>query len=118
MINSGMNINVIITLTRLPSLLLLLPPHILLMIRQRHVEIKRLVPLREPQPDERVLPTPVVDPEHEIPRRIERRLDGVLSPGGIHETRREQIAGARVLEADLASVLAGDDAEPAGPDLV
>ncbi|KAF2620853.1 hypothetical protein F2Q68_00038231 [Brassica cretica] len=113
-INSRMDINVIVTLTRFPTLLLLLPPHVLLMIRQRHIEIERLVPLREPQPDERVLPTPVVDPEHKIPRR----LHGVLSPPGIHEASREQIAGVRILEADLASVLARHDAEPAGPDLI
>lgn len=39
-----MDINVIVTLTLLP--LLLLPPHVLVVIRQRHIEIERLVPLR------------------------------------------------------------------------
>ena len=47
MIDGRMNINsfTTTTLTALSTLLLALSPHILLVIRQRHIEIKRLVPL-------------------------------------------------------------------------
>lgn len=48
MIYSRMNIDVATIITRLPGFLILLPPHILLMIRQRHIEIKRLIPLGKP----------------------------------------------------------------------
>jgi hypothetical protein len=52
----------------LSGVLLLLPPHMLFVIQKRHVEIKRLVSLRESQTHERVLSTPILDPQHEVPR--------------------------------------------------
>ena len=67
MINSGMNIDVGI-IGGLSGVLLLLPPHMLFVIRKRHVEIKRLVSLHESQTHERMLSTPILDPQHEVPR--------------------------------------------------
>ena len=65
-----------------------------------------------------MLPTPVLDLEHEVSRGIEARLDGCVALARVDEAGGEEVAGARVLEADLAAVAAGHDADPAGPDLV
>lgn len=108
----------IIALTRFPSLFLRLPSNVLFVIRQRNIEIKRLVPLTESYPDECMLPSTVVDLENQVPRRIKTRLDGVVSPSVFHETCSEEIAGAGILEADLAAVLARDDTEATRPDLI
>lgn len=122
MINSRVNVDVPIAITRpLAGTLLLvaLPPlHVLIMIGQGDVEIEGLVPLGEPQPDEGVLPPAVLDPEHEVAGGVEDGLDGALPLAREDEAGGEELAGARILEPDLAAVLAGDDAEAAGPDLV
>ena len=44
------------------GLLIPVPLDVLLVIRQRHIEIKRLIPLTEPEPYEGVLPAPILDP--------------------------------------------------------
>lgn len=119
MIDGGMNINLAALIALLPAgLLLALPPHMLIVIRQRDVEIKRLVPLIEPQANEGVLPTPVLDLQHKIPGRVEHRLHRALTLAGEHEAGGEELAGVGVLEPDLAAVAARHDAEAAGPDLV
>lgn len=109
---------VIAAVARFTSLLVVLPLHILVMIRQRHIEIKRLVPLIESQPYEGVLSPSVLDLEHEVPGRIEHGLDGGVTLAREDEAGGEKLAGGGIFQADLAAVLAGDDAEAAGPDLV
>lgn len=122
MIDSGVNVNVAIAISRPLARTLLLvavpPLHVLIMIGQRDVEIEGLVPLGKPQPDEGVLPLAVLDPEHKVAGRVEDGLDGALPLARVDEAGGEELAGARILEADLAAVLAGDDAEAAGPDLI
>ena len=73
MINSRMNVDMGI-ITTLPNLLLLLPPHMLLVIRKRHIEIESLISLRESQPNKRVLPAPILNFQNEIPRGIKNSL--------------------------------------------
>lgn len=68
-----------------------------------------------------MLPPPVLDPQNKIPGRVEHGLDGGLALAGVDEAGGEEFlseGGAGVLEADLAAVVTGDDAEAAGPDLV
>lgn len=116
-IHSGVDINAVID--PLISLLpLLLPPHVLLVVRQRDVEVERLGPLCEPEPDEGVLPAPVLDPEHEVAGRVERRLDGLVPLARHQAARGEELARVGVLQPDLAPLAAGHDAEPSSPDLV
>lgn len=98
--------------------LLVLPPHVLLVVRQSHIEIKGFVPLRKSQANEGVLAMAVLDLKHEVTRRVQHGLDGALALAGVDEAGGEQIAGVRILESDLAPVLAGDDPEPTRPDLV
>lgn len=121
-INSRVNVNVAIAIARPLARALLfvaLPPlHVLIVIGQRDVEIEGLVPLGEPEADEGVLPAAVLDPEHEVAGGVEDGLDGALPLPREDEAGGEELAGPGVLEADLAAVLAGDDAEAAGPDLV
>nr|GME16156.1 kinetochore protein Nuf2-like isoform X1 [Ipomoea batatas] len=69
-------------------------------------------------PDERVLAAAVLDLQHEVPGRVENRLDGALPLARMHEASSEELAGVGILEPDLAAFLAGHHAEPAGPDLV
>lgn len=97
---------------------LLLPPDVLLVVRQRDVEVERLGPLREPEPDEGVLPRPVLDPEHEVAGRVERRLDGLVPLPWHHAARGEELPRVGVLEPDLAPLAARHHAEAARPDLV
>lgn len=67
-----------------------------------------------------MLPPAVLDLQHKISRRVENRFDRILSLTGVNEAGGEEFLGGGVgiLEADLAAVVAGDDAEAAGPDLV
>lgn len=65
-----------------------------------------------------MLPPPVLDLQNEVPGGIEHRLDRVLTLAGVDEAGGEELAGIRILEADLAAVLAGDDPETSGPDEV
>lgn len=98
--------------------LLPLPIHILIMIRKRHIEIKRLVPLPEAQPDKRVLPPAILDPQHEVPGGVEGGFDGGVAVAGGDEAGGEEGTGGGVLESDLGSGAAGDNSEAAGPDLI
>lgn len=107
-----------VTLAGFPTLLLVLSLNILFMIRQRHIEIKRLIPLIKPQPDERMLPSPILDLKHEIPGRIEHSLDRILPLAGMNKARREKITGVRIFQPDLTSVLTRHHPQPTGPDLV
>lgn len=89
MINSRMNINKRISRIFLTSLFLVLSANILIVIRQGHVEIKRLVPLIKPEPNEGVFPIPVLNLEHEVPGRIERGLYGTLALARVDKTSGE-----------------------------
>ncbi|CAI0434481.1 unnamed protein product [Linum tenue] len=102
----------------LPGFLLVLPPDVLLVIGEGHVEIEGLVPLGEAQPDEGVLPRAVLDLEHEVARRVQHRLHRRLPLPRRDEAGGEQIPRVRILQPDLAPVLARNDPEPARPDLV
>ena len=92
-------------------LLLALPLNILLMIRQRYIEIKRLIPLIKSQPNESMISPPILDLQHEVPRRV-------LPLPREHEAGGEELSGVGILEPDLAPLAARHDAEAADPDLV
>jgi len=117
-IDGGVYINLAAAALLAGSLLLLLPLDVLLVVRQRDIEVERLVALVETEPDEGVLPPTVLDAEHEVAGGVEHGLDGALPLAGQHEACGEELTRGRVLEPDLAAVAAGHHAEAAGPDLV
>lgn len=118
MIDSRMDIDMIVAVTRLASLLLVFSSDVLLVIRQGDVEIEGFVSLVEAQADEGVLASAVLDFQHEVAGGVEDGLHGGLALAREDEAGGEELAGVRILETDLAAVLAGDDAEAARPDLV
>lgn len=117
MIDSGMDLDVALISVD-AGFLLVLPPQVLLVVGEGHIEVKRLVALVEPQADEGVLALAVLDLEHEVAGRIEHGLDGVLALPEADEASSEELPGAGVLQPDLAAVSARDHPEAAGPDLV
>lgn len=120
-IHSRMNINVALfadiagATTRI---LLMIPPDVLLMVGQCHIEIKSFIPLRETQPYKGVLTPTILDLQNEVSRRVKNGLDGVLPLTRVNKTSSEEFAGVGIFQPDLTSVLAGHNPKAAGPDLI
>jgi hypothetical protein len=74
----------------LTNALLLLPLDALLVVRQRNVEVERLVPFIDAEADESVLPPTVLNAEHEVAGGVEHNLDDTLPLTQEHEAGSEE----------------------------
>lgn len=116
MINSGMDVDVALAIGGLcASLLVQFPSNVLVVIGQRDIEVEGFVPLGEAKTDKGMLPCAVLYPEYEVPRRIKNRLHRALPSPRLHEASCEQLPCVRVLQTDLAPILARNDPESARP---